>query len=258
MKETCTRLEGQVALVTGGSRGIGRSIAIRLAQEGAYVLVHFATRQVEAESVVRYIIDHGGQAQAIGADLSMLDGIHALFEKVDAAVQKYGQEGKLDILVNNAGIGQILSLEETTEESFEDVMKINVKAPLFVTQQAVPRLRDGGCIINISSFVTRVASPGVFAYSMTKGAMDTFTKLLAKELGSRQIRVNAIQPGIINTEMNAGTLTNPQGQAYAAGLSVMKRWGEPEDVADIAAFLASADSRWMTGQCLDASGGSHL
>lgn len=258
MNEICRRLEGQVALVTGASRGIGRSIAIRLAQEGAYVLVHFATRQTEAESVVRYITDHGGQAQAIGADLSTLDGIHALFSKIDAAVQRHGQEGKLDILVNNAGIGQILSLEETTEESFEDVIRINVKAPLFVTQQAVSRLRDGGCIINISSFVTRVASPGVFAYSMTKGAMDTFTKLLAKELGSRQIRVNAIQPGIINTEMNEGTLTNPQGQTYAAGLSVMNRWGEPEDVADIAAFLASADSRWMTGQCLDASGGSHL
>nr|WP_154984275.1 glucose 1-dehydrogenase [Paenibacillus xylanexedens] len=258
MNETCRRLEGQVAVVTGASRGIGRSIAIRLAQEGAYVLVHFATRQAEAESVVRHIIDRGGQGQAIGADLSTLDGIHALFSKIDAAVQKHGQEGKLDILVNNAGIGQILSLEETTEESFEDVIRINVKAPLFVTQQAVSRLRDGGCIINISSFVTRVASPGVFAYSMTKGAMDTFTKMLAKELGSRQIRVNAIQPGIINTEMNEGTLANPQGQAYAAGLSVMNRWGEPEDVADIAAFLASADSRWVTGQCLDASGGSHL
>lgn len=258
MNETCRRLEGQLALVTGASRGIGRSIAIRLAQEGAYVLVHFGTRQAEAEEVVRHITDHGGQAQAIGADLGTLDGVRALFAKVDEAVQEYGRDRRLDILVNNAGIGQILSLEETTEESFEEVMRINVKAPLFVTQQAVPRLRDGGRIINISSFVTRVASPGVFAYSMTKGAVDTFTKLLAKELGSRQITVNAIQPGIINTEMNAGTLTNPQGQTYAAGLSVFNRWGEPEDVADIAAFLASADSRWVTGQSLDASGGSHL
>ncbi|OMF62946.1 SDR family oxidoreductase [Paenibacillus sp. FSL R5-0766] len=258
MNEICRRLEGQMALVTGASRGIGLSIAMRLAQEGAYVLVHFGTRQDEAEQVVRHITDHGGQAQSIGADLRTLDGIHALFAQVDDAVRKHGRDGRLDILVNNAGIGQILGLEETTEASFDEVMNINVKAPLFVSQQAVPRLRDGGRIINISSFVTRVASPGVFAYSMTKGAVDTFTKLLAKELGSRQITVNAIQPGIINTEMNAGTLTNPQGQAYAAGLSVLNRWGEPEDVADVAAFLASADSRWVTGQCLDASGGSHL
>ncbi|CAI6080126.1 3-oxoacyl-[acyl-carrier-protein] reductase FabG [Paenibacillus sp. JJ-100] len=258
MNMASRRLEGRLALVTGASRGIGRSIAIRLAKEGAYVLVHYGQRQEEADQVVQYITSHGGQAQAIRADLSTLDGIHVLFAKVDEIVQEYGREGRLDILVNNAGIGQILGLEEMTEESFEEVMNINVKAPLFVTQQAVPRLRDGGCIINISSFVTRVASPGVFAYSMTKGAMDTFTKMLAKELGSRQIRVNAIQPGIIHTEMNAGTFSNPQGQAYAAGLSVFNRWGEPEDVADIAAFLASPDSRWVTGQCLDASGGSHL
>lgn len=149
-------------------------------------------------------------------------------------------------------------MEETTEAAFDEVMSINVKAPLFVTKEALPRLKDGGRIINISSFVTRVASPSVFTYSMSKGAIDTFTLLLAKQLGSRNITVNAILPGIINTEMNAGTLGDPQGQQYAAGLSVFNRWGEPEDIADIAAFLASPDSRWITGQLIDASGGSHL
>ncbi len=258
MSKVQGRLEGQLAVVTGASRGIGRSIALRLAQEGAYVLVHYATREAEAGAVVQQIVSGGGQARAIGADLSTSDGIQALFVGVDDAARKHRGGGGFDILVNNAGIGQIVTLEETTEESFEEVMRINVKAPLFVTQQALPRLRDGGRIINISSFVTRVASPSVFAYSMTKGAIDTFTKMLAKQLGSRHITVNAIQPGIINTEMNAGTLQNPQGQAYAAGLSVLNRWGEPEDVADVAAFLASADSRWVTGQCLDASGGSCL
>ncbi|SEK39508.1 Enoyl-(Acyl carrier protein) reductase [Paenibacillus sp. OK003] len=154
--------------------------------------------------------------------------------------------------------GFIVGIEETTEASYEEVMNLNVKAPLFVTQQALSRINDGGRIINISSFVTRVASPGVFTYSMSKGAIDTFTLLLAKQLGSRNITVNAIQPGIINTEMNAGTLQNTKGQKYAAGLSAFGRWGEPEDIADIAAFLASPDSRWVTGQLLDASGGSHL
>lgn len=252
------KLVGKIALVTGASRGIGRSIALRLAQEGAFVAVHYGKKQKEAEVVVRQIEQAGGRACAIGADLSTLEGIHELFMKLDNRVLEHTGSKQIDILVNNAGIGQIVTLEETTEESFEEIMKINVKAPLFVTKQALPRLKDGGSIINISSFVTRVASPSVFAYSMSKGAIDTLTRLLAKQLGSRHIKVNAIQPGIINTEMNAETLQHPDGQKYAAGLSTFKRWGEPEDVADIAVFLASSDSRWITGQLLDASGGSHL
>lgn len=156
--------------------------------------------------------------------------------------------GKIALVTGaSRGIGQILTFEETTEATFDDVMTINVKAPFFVTQQALPRLKDGGRIINISSFVTRVASPGVFTYSMTKGAINTFTLLLAKQLESRNITVNSILPGIINTEMNEGTLSDPDGQKYAAGLSVFNRWGEPADVADIAALLASPDSRWVTG-----------
>ncbi len=167
---------------------------------------------------------------------------------MDEALRERTGDHRFDILVNNAGIGQIVTLEETTEESFDEVMNINIKAPLFVTQQALPRLKDGGRIINISSFVTRVASPSVFAYSMSKGAIDTLTHILAQQLGSRNITVNAIQPGIINTEMNDETLKDPNGQKFAAGLSTFKRWGESEDVADIAAFLASSDSRWVIGQ----------
>jgi NAD(P)-dependent dehydrogenase (short-subunit alcohol dehydrogenase family) len=251
-------LKDKIALVTGASRGIGRSIALRLAQEGAYVVVHYGNRQDEAEAVVRQIEQHGGNACAVGADLRTMDGIHHLFAALDEVIQNQTKASGFDILVNNAGIGQIVGIEETTEASYEEVMNLNVKAPLFVTQQALSRINDGGRIINISSFVTRVASPGVFTYSMSKGAIDTFTLLLAKQLGSRNITVNAIQPGIINTEMNAGTLQNTEGQKYAASLSAFGRWGEPEDIADIAAFLASPDSRWVTGQLLDASGGSHL
>ncbi|WP_410770294.1 SDR family oxidoreductase [Fontibacillus sp. BL9] len=253
-----SRLAGKIALVTGASRGIGRSIALRLAKEGAFVVVHYGKRKSEAEDVVHRIEHNGGKACAIGADLGTLGGVQDLFAGLDDVLRTHTGNQRFDILVNNAGIGQIIGLEETTEESFDEVMKINVKGPVFVTQQALPRLNDGGRIINISSFVTRAASPSVFAYSMTKGAIDTFTRLLAKQLGTRNITVNAIQPGIINTEMNAGTLQDPQGQQYAAGLSVFNRWGEPEDVADIAAFLASPDSRWVTGQCVDASGGSQL
>ncbi|MFE6075071.1 SDR family oxidoreductase [Paenibacillus sp. NPDC057886] len=252
------KLKDKIALVTGASRGIGRGIALRLAQEGALVVVHYGKKQYEAEEIVHKIEQSGGAAFTISADLSTPNGIHYLYVKLDEVLRDRTGDNRFDILVNNAGIGQIVTIEETTEESFDEVMNINVKAPLFVTQQALPRLKDGGRIINISSFVTRVASPSVFSYSMSKGAIDTLTRVLAQQLGSRNITVNAIQPGIINTEMNAGTLQDPNGQKFAAGLSTFKRWGEPEDVADIAAFLASSDSRWVTGQLIDASGGSHL
>lgn len=252
------KLRGKIALVTGASRGIGRSVALRLAQEGAFIAVHYGQRRHEAEAVVQQIAQNGGNACAIGANLSTPDGIRELTAALDEVIRQNGDGGGFDILVNNAGIGQILTFEEATEATFDEVMAINVKAPFFVTQQALPQLKDGGRIINISSFVTRVASPGVFTYSMTKGAINTFTLLLANQLGSRNITVNSIQPGIINTEMNEGTLSDPDGQKYAAGLSVFNRWGEPSDVADIAAFLASPDSRWITGQLIDASGGSHL
>lgn len=253
-----SKLKGKIALVTGASRGIGRGIALRLAKDGALVAVHYAKRQNEAEEVVHKIQQSGGSAFILGADLKALKGIRNLYATLDEALRERTGDNRFDILVNNAGIGQIVTIEETTEESFDEVMNINVKAPLFVIQQALPRLKEGGRIINISSFVTRVASPSVFAYSMSKGAIDTLTHVLAQQLGSRNITVNAIQPGIINTEMNAGTLQDPNGKKFAAGLSTFNRWGEPEDVADIAAFLASSDSRWVTGQLIDASGGSHL
>ncbi len=133
-----------------------------------------------------------------------------------------------------------------------------MKAPLFIIQQALPRLKDEGRIINISSAVTRIALPNVFGYSISKGAINTLTYVLAQHLGTRKITVNAILPGIIDTEMNTSTLQDPDGRLFAAGLSTFNRWGQPEDVADIATFLASSDSRWVTGQLIDASGGSHL
>ena len=252
------KLKGKIALVTGASRGIGRSISLHLAQAGALVVVHYSKRKEEAESVVDIIKQDGGSAFAISANLSTFNGINKLYSMMDQSLQKYIGDTTFDILVNNAGIGQILTLEESTEESFDEVMNINVKAPFFIIQKALPRLKDGGRIINISSFVTRVASPSVFAYSISKGAINTLTPTLAQQLGARGITVNAILPGIINTEMNAEALGNRDGQKYAAGLSTFNRWGEPNDIADIVGFLSSSDSRWITGELIDASGGSCL
>lgn len=252
------KLADKVAVITGSSRGIGRSIALRLAAEGAFVVIHYAQRKDEAEAVVQQIVKAGGEACAIGSDFSTLAGIQSFYSKLDVALQERNGNTTFDILVNNAGIGQVATLEETSETSFDDVMDLNVKSPFFVTQQALPRLTNGGRIINISSYVTRVASPNVFTYSLSKGAIDTFTLMLAQQLGERKITVNAIQPGVINTEMNADTYHNPAGQKQVAELSVFGRWGEPEDIAGIAAFLASEDSRWVTGQLIDASGGTQL
>lgn len=251
-------LHGKVALVTGASRGIGRGIALRLAADGATVAVHYGSNRERAEEVVREIRSGGGSAFAIGADLVGAGGIEALFEALDGRLDGPAAGTKLDILVNNAGIGQQIGIEETTAASLDEVLEINVKAPILVIREALKRMNDGGSIINLSSAVTRIPLPNLLGYSVSKGAINTLTLNLAQELGGRGIRVNAIQPGIIDTDMNAGTLQDPGGRAFAAGLSVFGRWGQPEDVADIAAFLASPDSRWVTGQLIDASGGSRL
>jgi len=252
------RLHGKVALVTGASRGIGRSIALRLAQEGATVAVHYGAKQAAAEEVVHEIQAGGGSAFTVGANLSSLEGVHQLFAILDEQLIEHTGYHRFDILVNNAGWGHAATLENVKEETFDAIMNINIKAPLFVIQQALSRLRDGGRIINMSSMATRFALPHLMEYSISKGAVNTLTLVLAQQLGSRQITVNAISPGFIDTDMNVETLATQEGQQFAAGLSTFGRWGQPADVADIAAFLASDDSRWITGQIIDASGGSRL
>ena len=253
-----SKLEGKVALVTGASRGIGRGIALRLARDGAVVAVHYGKNREAAEEVVSDIQSGGGTAFAVGADLSSAGGISKLFATLDASLIARTGGDRIDIVVNNAGIGQAATIEETTEQSLDEVLNLHVKAPIFIIRQALPRMREHGRIINISSAVTRIAFPNLLEYSVSKGAVNTLTYVLAQHLGSRNITVNAILPGIIDTEMNAATLENPDGRTFAAGLSAFGRWGQPADVADIAAFLASPDSRWVTGQLIDASGGSRL
>jgi len=253
-----TRLKGKVALVTGASRGIGRAIATRLAQEGALVAVHYGTNQTTAEEVVQDIEQNGGTAFTIGTKLGSLESIQTFYKTLDELLKERTGDTHFDILVNNAGIGLTTQIEDTTEEAYDEVMNINVKMPFFLTQQALPRLRDEGRIINLSSFVTKVSLPIIPAYSMTKGAINTLTLTLSSQLGSRGITINAIQPGFVATDMNAPMLKDPASHKYGADFSIFGRWGQPEDIADIAAFLASPDSRWVTGQLIDASGGSHL
>lgn len=252
------RLDGKVALVTGSSRGIGRAIAIRLAKEGALVAVHYGKNRDAADEVVSEIAQAGGEAFLTGEDLGSLDGVSALYKSLDETLKARTGDTRFDILVNNAGVGLVETIQETTEESFDEVMRINVKTPFFLIQQALPRLRDDGRIINLSSAVTRISLRNIPAYTMTKGAVNALTLSLSSQLGSRGITINAIQPGFIATDMNAVMLNDSASYQIGADYSIFGRWGEPGDIADIAAFLASPDSRWITGQCIDASGGTHL
>ncbi|MEV6605438.1 SDR family oxidoreductase [Kutzneria sp. NPDC051319] len=249
------QLDGKVALVTGGSRGIGRAIALRLARDGATVAVGYAREESAAREVVDHIERGGGHAFALGAEL----GRHGDAARLWAAFDRSRSDGAVDIIVNNAGIGRSPDLATLTESGFDEIFAVNVRAPFFVVQQGLRRLRDGGRIINVSSGLARVAMPEIMAYGSTKGALDTFTLNLAKELGPRGITVNSVAPGIVDTDVNAGWLRgNPAAQAHAASLSALGRVGRPEDIADVVAFLASDDARWVTGRVLDATGGSAL
>ncbi|MRH86821.1 SDR family oxidoreductase [Nocardia sp. SYP-A9097] len=247
-------LAGKTALVTGSGRGIGRAIALRLAKDGARVAVHYNGNTATAKETVAAIEAAGGSAFAIQASLGVPGDAQALWTAFDAHADG------LDILVNNAGTDGIREpITSTDEESFDRVFAVNTKSPFFVTKLGVDRLRDNGRIINVSTGLTRGAyQPRLLAYTMTKAAIDALTSILAKELGPRGITVNAVAPGAIDTDMNADWLRTPEGQAATAARSPLNRVGQPADVADIVGFLASDDSRWVTGQWIDATGGALL
>jgi len=231
---------------------------MRLAAEGALVAVHYGTRRDAADATVSAIERAGGVAFPVGAELDSMGGVDRLHQILDEELVRRTGSNQFDILVNNAGIGSSSSFEETSEEEFDRLFTVNVKAPFFLVQQSLGRLRDGGRIINISSGVTRIAYPHIMAYNLTKGALNTFTLHLAQLLGQRGITVNAVLPGIVDTDVNASWLHTPEGRKYAEDMSALGRVGEPEDIADIVAFVAAPDGRWITGQMLDATGGSHL
>lgn len=252
-----TLLDGKVALVTGASRGIGRAIALRFAHAGALVAVHYAQNRDAATEVVDKIKAAGGKAFSVQAQLSDLDSVIQLYAALDQALTEQIGTHQFDILVNNAGILSRGAIEEVTEKLFDEAIAVNLKAPFFLIQKALPRLRDGGRIINLSSGVTQVATPGVIAYAAAKGAINTVTRTLAAQLGKRGITVNAIAPGVTETDM-ANWVRNPESQAFIAGKTALGRVGQSDDIADVALFLASPDSRWITGQYLDVSGGFNL
>jgi 3-oxoacyl-[acyl-carrier protein] reductase len=247
-----TSLKGKTALVTGASRGIGRAAALALAEAGAHVVVHYGRGADEAAAVVQEIEAAGGRAQAIGADLSLPDGPHALAAAVRATVGE-----RLDVLVANAGISKASTIEAMVVEDFDTLFAVNVRAPYFLLQQLLPVLGEGASVVFISSLAAHAAVNNLSAYAATKGAIDTIVRHFAFILGPKGIRVNAVAPGIVATDMSNFTKIEA-GRDAAMGMQALKRIAQPADIAGAIAFLASDDARWITGDTLRVDGGSKL
>jgi NAD(P)-dependent dehydrogenase (short-subunit alcohol dehydrogenase family) len=251
-------LEGKVAVVTGASRGIGRAIALRLAHDGALVCVNYRSNAEAATAAVAEIEASGGEAFALQADVGSGAELARFFKGLDDELTQRRGDPRFDILVNNAGVAEGGSIEATNEQAFDRVFATNVKGPFFTTQHALPRLRDGGRIINVSSNVSRHPVARFLPYCMTKAAINNFTEGLAGELGRRGITVNTLAPGLTATDMNASFRKNAQIMKAFEGITAMGRVGRVEDIAAAASFLASSDAGWVTGQYVEASGGIGL
>src|SRR6202451_4291603 len=257
--KTMTALLNKTALVTGASRGIGRATASALAAAGAHVLVHYGRSAQDAESLVADIRSKEGRADAIQADLGTPDGATLLAKEVRSIVGE-----RLDVLVSNAGISKAASIKDHTVEDFDRLFATNVRSPFFLVQQLLPVLREGSNIIAISSLGAHAVvgkpgpdNPSVLAYASTKAALETLVRNWAAILGPRGIRVNAVAPGVIDTDMSSFTKSEA-GREAALGMQALKRIGKPEDVADVVAFLASDAARWITGASIPVDGGSKL
>ena len=245
-------LAGKTALVTGASRGIGRSSALALAQAGARLLIHYGRGEQEAEAVVQEIRKAGGSADKIGADLRLPNGPHDLAKRVREIVGE-----RLDILVANAGVAKSATIEATTIEDFDNLFAVNVRAPFFLVQQLLPTLGSGSSVVFVSSVVARAAVGTLPAYAATKGAVDTLVTHFAALLGERGIRVNAVAPGVVQTDMSSFTKSDA-GREYTLSIQALKRIAQPDDIGGVVAFLASDAARWITGDTVHVDGGSKL
>jgi len=248
-----------IALVTGGSRGLGKNMALRLAEKGNDVIITYQSQKEAAEAVVAQIESAGQKAAALHLDVSDFNSLDSFLLQVFKILQSKWDVSTFDFLINNAGIGATIPFAQVTEQDFDRFMNIHFKSVYFLTQKSLPLLNDGGRIINISTGTTRFCVPGYSVYASMKGAIETLTKYLAKELGARGITVNVVAPGPIETDFNnAAIRNNPERKAAMASMIALGRVGQAEDIGGVIAFLCSADAGWITGQRIEASGGVSL
>jgi len=249
----------KIALVTGGSRGLGKEMALSLAKKGIDVLITYNSQEEEALKVVAEIESMGSKAAAIKLNVGETKTFDAFFEKVAARLKETFGAAKINFLINNAGIGVYAPMAETTEEEFDLLVNIHFKGVFFLTQKALPFLEDGGGIVNISTGLARFALPGYSAYAAMKAAIQTLTRYEAKELGSRSIRVNVVAPGAIETDFGGGAVRdNAQLNSYIAANTALGRVGKADDIGGVVAFLCSDDAKWVNAQVIEVSGGQML
>jgi len=246
----------KIALVTGGSRGLGKNMALSLAKKGIAVILTYHHQQAEAESVVAEIQQLGLPAAALQLDAANVSSFDAFFEQVKDLLRSTFQARQFHYLINNAGTGVHAAFADTTEAQFDEVLNIHLKGPFFLTQKALPLLADGGRIINVSSGLARFALPGYAAYGAMKGAIEVLTRYQAKELGARGIAANVVAPGAIATDFSGGVVRdNAELNAFVASQTALGRVGQPDDIGGVVAFLCSEEGRWVNAQRLEASGG---
>ncbi len=249
----------KIALVTGGSRGLGKNMALRLAEKGNDVIITYQSQKEAADAVVSEIESAGRKAVALHLDVSDFKSLDGFLQQVSQTLQTKWGVSTFDFLVNNAGIGATIPFAQVTEEDFDRFMNIHFKSVYFLTQKSLPLLNDNGRIVNISTGTTRFCVPGYSVYASMKGAIETLTKYLAKDLGVRGITVNVVAPGPIETDFNnAAIRNNPERKAAMASMIALGRVGQAEDIGGVVAFLCSTDGGWITGQRIEASGGVSL
>ncbi len=251
--------KSKIALVTGGSRGLGKDMALNIARKGMDVVITYRSKKEEAEEVVKQIQDSGRKALALQLDMNAFSSLDAFVQGLSIELKTVWGTDHIDFLINNAGMGATVPFEKVTEEVFDEFLNVHYKSIYFLTQKLLPYFNDGGGIVNISSGTTRFANPGYSVYASMKGAIEVLTKYLAKELGGRGIRANVIAPGPIETDFNnAGIRNNPQMKGVLSSLSPLGRVGAADDIGGVVAFLCTDDARWINGQRIEVSGGINV
>lgn len=249
----------KIALVTGGSRGLGKDMALALAEKGIDVIVTYREQQQAAEEVVSTIQQNGKKAAALFFDAENVMGIENFVDSLLKVLRKEWQTDRLDFIINNAGVGATLPIAQVTEEDFDRLLNIHYKSVYFLTQKLITSMNDGGAVVNISTGTTRFCVPGYSVYASMKGALEIFTKYVAKEFGSRGIRANIIAPGPVETDFNnAAIRSNPQMKTFLSSLSPLNRVGYADDIGSVVAFLCTEDAKWINGQRIEVSGGINL